>query len=85
MKFERDQDKIICNKRVIARMTVETPTGNMLVYANLLSAAPELLEALKSVWAFIEDVPEDDPERTDKFFKLREQVRKVFSEVYGNG
>lgn len=27
------------------------------------------------LWRFIEDVGDDDPERTDKFFALREKVR----------
>ncbi len=36
------------------------------------------LEALRSTWSFIEDVTEDDPERTSKFFVLRAQVRSVF-------
>ena len=36
------------------------------------------LEALRSAWSFIEDVTDDDPERTSKFFALRAQVRSVF-------
>ena len=45
--------------------------------------APSPLEsktyaALQAAWHFIEDVPEDDPERNDKFFALRAQVRDVF-------
>lgn len=36
------------------------------------------LEALRAAWSFIEDVTEDDPERTNKFFALRAQVRGVF-------
>jgi hypothetical protein len=36
------------------------------------------LEVLRAAWSFIEDVTDDDPERTDKFFALREQVRNLF-------
>ncbi|MEK9137287.1 MAG: hypothetical protein AAB393_09195 [Bacteroidota bacterium] len=32
------------------------------------------LEALRAAWDFIENVTDDDPERSDKFFKLRVQV-----------
>ena len=35
----------------------------------------EPLETLKACWDFIENVTDDDPERNDKFFALREQVR----------
>ncbi|MEI6208442.1 MAG: hypothetical protein WCP20_16820 [Desulfuromonadales bacterium] len=34
-------------------------------------------EVLRAAWSFIEDVAEDDPERTNKFFALRAQVRGV--------
>jgi len=33
------------------------------------------LATLKACWDFIENVTDDDPERNDKFFALREQVR----------
>lgn len=36
------------------------------------------LHALKAAWNFIEDVADDDPERSEKFFALRGQVRQVF-------
>jgi hypothetical protein len=36
------------------------------------------LEVLRAAWSFIEDVTDDDPERTNKFFALRAQVRTVF-------
>lgn len=35
--------------------------------------------ALKAAWSFIENTREDDPERNEKFFSLREQVRKALS------
>jgi len=47
---------------------------------NAPSSKPDngALEALRVAWSFIEDVTEDDPERTNKFFALRAQVRGVF-------
>lgn len=51
---------------------------------TLLETAPPAkpyngaLEALRAAWSFIEDVTDDDPERTNKFFALRAQVRGVF-------
>ena len=36
------------------------------------------LETLRAAWSFIEDVTDDDPERSEKFFALRAQVRTVF-------
>ena len=50
-------------------------------YDKLTAHATELLETLKLAWYFIENVEEDDPERTSKFFELREKVRNVFSKV----
>jgi len=38
----------------------------------------EPLETLKACWDFIENVTEEDPERNDKFFALRERVRNLF-------
>lgn len=35
----------------------------------------KVLEALRAAWYFIENVSEDDPNRSEKFFALREQVR----------
>ena len=47
--------------------------------ADLPSARDDrAIEVLRAAWSFIEDVTEDDPERTYKFFTLREQVRNVF-------
>ena len=37
----------------------------------------EALQVLKACWDFIENVTDEDPERTDKFFALRERVRNV--------
>ena len=38
------------------------------------------LAVLKACWDFIENVTDEDPARTDKFFALRERVRNVVSE-----
>lgn len=38
------------------------------------------LGVLEAAWDFIENVPEDDPQRNDKFFALREKVRNVIWE-----
>lgn len=35
----------------------------------------EPLDTLRACWDFIENVTNDDPERSDKFFALRERVR----------
>lgn len=40
----------------------------------------EALAVLKACWDFIENVTDEAPERTDKFFALRERVRNVLSE-----
>ena len=40
----------------------------------------EALAVLKACWDFIENVTDDDPARTDKFFALRERVRNVVSQ-----
>lgn len=40
----------------------------------------EALAVLKACWEFIENVTDEDPERTDKFFALRERVRNVLSD-----
>lgn len=37
-----------------------------------------ILETLRAAWSFIEDVTDDDPERSEKFFALRSRVRTVF-------
>jgi hypothetical protein len=38
------------------------------------------LGVLEAAWDFIENVQEDDPQRNDKFFALREKVRNVIWE-----
>lgn len=48
---------------------------------SLFSAAPELLEALRLCVHFIEDVTEDDPNRTQRFFEAREAWRKAFAKA----
>lgn len=40
----------------------------------------EALAVLKACWDFIENVTVEDPERTEKFFALRERVRNVLSD-----
>jgi len=40
----------------------------------------EVLAVLKECWDFIENVTDEDPARTDKFFALRERVRNVVSQ-----
>ncbi|MBV5337895.1 MAG: hypothetical protein J0653_08260 [Deltaproteobacteria bacterium] len=37
----------------------------------------DAITALRAAWTFIEDVTDEDPERNDKFFALRVQVRSV--------
>lgn len=55
------------------------PEIRALLDADLPSARDDrAIEVLRAAWSFIEDVTEDDPERTDKFFALRELVRSVF-------
>jgi hypothetical protein len=39
--------------------------------------APKLLAALNAAWWFIENVNEDTPDRTERFFALRELVREA--------
>jgi hypothetical protein len=38
-------------------------------------------ELIRDLWGFIENVTDDDPERTDKFFSLRERVRNHFFDL----
>lgn len=40
----------------------------------------EALAVLKACWDFIENVTDEDPARTEKFFALRERVRNVVSQ-----
>lgn len=50
-------------------------------YSPVVTAQPASLvnKALKAAWYFIENVSEDDPERSNKFFELRAQVREAFA------
>ena len=45
---------------------------------NAQNLENEPLETLKACWDFIESVTDEDPERNDKFFALRERVRNLF-------
>ena len=36
-------------------------------------------QLIHDLWGFIENVNDDDPERTDKFFALRERVRDFYA------
>jgi len=55
------------------------PEIRALLDADLPSARDNrVIDVLRAAWSFIEDVTDDDPERTNKFFALRAQVRSVF-------
>lgn len=45
---------------------------------NTAAQENQTLQTLQAAWNFIENVTDDDPERNDKFFALREKVRNVF-------
>lgn len=51
---------------------------------NLRQPDNEPLETLKACWDFIENVTDDDPERTDRFFALRERVRNCIRQAEAN-
>lgn len=51
---------------------------------NLRQPDNEPFETLKACWDFIENVTDDDPERTDRFFALRERVRNCFGHAEAN-
>lgn len=51
--------------------------------ARLMAAAPKLLATVKSLAWFIENVTEDDPERSRRFFEVREAWRDVIAEAEG--
>ena len=51
---------------------------DMLKVAQLMSAARELNHALLMAVDFIENVTDEDPHRTDKFFACREAWRAAF-------
>ena len=36
-------------------------------------------ELIKDLWNFVENVTDEDPDRTDKFFALRERVRNHYA------
>ena len=38
----------------------------------------DALDLVRALWMFIEDVGPDDPERTDRFFALRQRVREFY-------
>ncbi len=40
-------------------------------------------ELVRDLWNFIENINEDDPECTDRFFALRERVRRFYAEQDG--
>jgi hypothetical protein len=44
-------------------------------------AAPELMAALLNAWYFIENVSDDDPDLSEKFFALREQVYNILDKA----
>lgn len=66
--------------------TREVRDGNGILVAEnvgpadgpMVAAAPILEAVLESAWHFIENVSPDDPQRTEKFFALREKVRLAF-------
>jgi hypothetical protein len=43
-----------------------------------MSLRLEANQLVRALWRFIEDVTEDDPARTDKFFALRFRVREFY-------
>lgn len=45
------------------------------------AAAPDLLAALRLCASFIENVSEDTPDRTDRFFACREIWRAALAKV----
>jgi hypothetical protein len=47
---------------------------------NLRQLEDEPLETLKACWDFIENVTYDAPERSDRFFELRERVRNCIAQ-----
>ena len=48
-----------------------------------VAAAPELLAAVKDMADFIENVTDEDPDRQDKFFAVRESWRKAIAKAEG--
>jgi hypothetical protein len=55
--------------------------GARFIMCGTHEAAPELLEALRAAWHFIENVTSEDPDRNEKFFTLREIVRDTIRKV----
>lgn len=51
---------------------------------NLRQLEDEPLETLKACWDFIENVTDDDPGRSGRFFELRERVRNCFAHAGTN-
>ncbi len=52
---------------------------DMLTAAQLMSAARELNHALLMAVDFIENVTDEDPDRSEKFFACREAWREAFA------
>lgn len=51
--------------------------------AALIAAAPDLLEALKAAAYFIENVPDDAPDRQEQFFAVRDAWRVALDKAEG--
>jgi hypothetical protein len=43
-----------------------------------MNPTPDASQLIRDLWSFIENVTADDPERTYKFFALRERVREFY-------
>ncbi len=52
-------------------------------YKRLIASAPELLEAVKQLAWFIENVNDDTPDRSELFFKARETWRNAIMKAEG--
>ena len=53
-------------------------SGGFSTLIHRLNPITALLKFFTAAWSYIEDVTDDDPERTSKFLALRAQVRSVF-------
>ena len=72
-------DEEINGGEAVEYLSELVPEIRTLLDADLPSARDDrAIEVLRAAWSFIEDVTDDDPERTSKFFALRAQVRSVF-------
>lgn len=45
---------------------------------DLIAMAPVLRELVDDLWWFMENVTDEDPSRTKRFFALRERVRATY-------